>query len=130
MWRLPPPRTGDRHSLNRGGHNRYVKGASSSAETSSAPESNVFDARCGRDLDAVSAAANETADGLRDRRVDADLPWIWMLDGGDRLFLEVEQNLLQPTDGRCVLRFIAQGSNGATSVARIWPWAFLAVRGL
>lgn len=91
------------------------------------PESNVFDARCSRDLDAVSAADNETADGLRDRRTDADLPWIWMLDGGDRLFLDVEQNL-QPPDGRCVLRFIAQGSNDEVSVVRAWPWAFLAAQ--
>jgi hypothetical protein len=89
------------------------------------PESNIFDARCSRDLDSVSAADNETADGLRDRRTDADLPWIWMLDGGDRLFLEVEQNL-QPADGRCVLRIIAQGSDDDTSVVRTWPWAFLA----
>jgi hypothetical protein len=91
------------------------------------PESNVFDARCSRDLDAVAAAANETADGLRDRRIDADLSWIWMLDGGDRLFLEVEQNLL-PADGRCVLRMIAQASDGDISVVRTWPWAFLAVQ--
>ncbi len=91
------------------------------------PESNIFDARCSHDLDAVSAADNETADGLRDRRIDADLPWIWMLDGGDRLYLEVEQNL-QPADGRCVLRMIAQGSDGDTSVVRTWPWAFLAVQ--
>lgn len=90
------------------------------------PESNVFDAGCSRHLDAVVAAANETADGLRDRRIDADLPWIWMLDDGNRLFLEVEQNL--PVDGRCVLRIIAQGADGDTSVVRTWPWAFLAVQ--
>ncbi len=89
------------------------------------PESNVFDARCSRALDVVSAAHNETADGLRDRRTAADLPWIWMLDGGDRLFLEVEQNLLS-ADGRCVLRMIAQGSDDDTTVVRTWPWAFLA----
>jgi hypothetical protein len=89
------------------------------------PESNVFDAGCSRDLDAVAATFNETADGLRDRRTDVDLPWIWMLDGGDRLFVEVEQNLL-PADGRCVLRMIAQGADGDTSVVRTWPWAFLA----
>ncbi len=91
------------------------------------PESNVFDARCSRDLDAVAAAANETADGLRDRQTDVDLPWIWTLDGGDRLFLEVEQNLV-PADGRCVLRIVAQGADGDTSVVRTWPWAFLAVQ--
>jgi len=91
------------------------------------PESNVFDARCSRNLDVVSAALNETADGLRDRRSDADLPWIWMLDGGDRLFLDVEQSL-EPADGRCVLRFIAQGSNDEASVVRTWPWAFLAAQ--
>jgi hypothetical protein len=89
------------------------------------PESNVFDACCSRDLDAVAATSNETADGLRDRRTDVDLPWIWMLDGGDRLFVEVEQNLL-PADGPCVLRMIAQGADGDTSVVRTWPWAFLA----
>jgi hypothetical protein len=89
------------------------------------PESNVFDARCSRDLNAVAAAAKETADGLRDRRIDADLPWIWMLDDGHRLFLEVEQNLL-PADGRCVLRMIAHRSDDDTSVVRTWPWAFLA----
>ena len=91
------------------------------------PESNVFDARCSRDMDAVATAGKETADGLRDRRADADLPWIWMLDSGDRLFLEVEQNLL-PADGRCVLRMIAQGADGDTSVVRTWPWAFLATQ--
>jgi hypothetical protein len=89
------------------------------------PESNVFDAGCSRDLDAVAATFNETADGLRDRRTDVDLPWIWMLDGGGRLFVEVEQNLL-PADGRCVLRMIVQGADGDTSVVRTWPWAFLA----
>lgn len=91
------------------------------------PENNVLDARSSRDLEAVTATASETADGLRDRRTAADLPWIWMLDSGDRLFLEVEQNLL-PADGRCVLRMIALERDGDTSLVRTWPWAFLTVQ--
>jgi len=89
------------------------------------PEGNLFDARSGRDLEAVARADNETADGLRDRRTDVDLPWLWMLDEGVRLFLEVEQNL-SPADGRCVLHMIAEGSASENSVVRTWPWAFLA----
>jgi hypothetical protein len=75
-------------------------------------------------LEAVAAAAKETTDGLRDRRTDADLPWIWMLAEGDRLFLEVEQNLAS-ADGRCVLHIVAQESDGGVTVVRTWPWAFL-----
>ena len=50
-----------------------------------------------------------------------------MLDSDDRLFLEVEQNLLS-ADGRCVLRMIAQGADDDTTVVRTWPWAFLAAQ--
>jgi len=93
------------------------------------PERNVFDSRCARELESLGEAAAEgtagpAADGLRDRRVVLDLSWMWMLDDGLHLFLEVDQSL-DPPDGRCVLRLIAETRVGEVTTVRTWPWAFL-----
>jgi hypothetical protein len=86
------------------------------------PEANAFGRPARSRLDALTKAQG-AADGLRDRRAALDLPWMWMLDEGERLLLEVEQSL-DPPDGRCVLRLI--GIKGAeVSIERTWPWTFL-----
>jgi hypothetical protein len=89
------------------------------------PRSNVFDSRCGRELDRVAKSLDgQSADGLRNRRVVLDLPWMWMLDDGQRLFLNVEQDL-HPATGRCVLMLDAEDRDGDVTTVRTWPWTFL-----
>jgi hypothetical protein len=53
-----------------------------------------------------------------------DLPWMWMLDDGERLYLEVDEKL-NPQDGRCALRLVAEPESGAATTVRTWLWAFL-----
>lgn len=86
------------------------------------PEGNVFGSATRQALSALTKT-QASGGGLRDRRTALDLPWMWMLDEGERLVLEVEQSL-EPADGRCNLRLIGINRN-EVSVVRAWPWTFL-----
>jgi hypothetical protein len=67
--------------------------------------------------------APERLEVLRGRRIELDLGWMEMLEGGARLFLEAEQPLKAGVSGG--LRLIAELKNDEGRVERDWPWAFL-----
>jgi hypothetical protein len=66
----------------------------------------------------------DLSQALRGRRADFDIGWMELLQSGDRLFLEAEQET-QGSLGRGSLRVVIESSEGGTRTGQAWPWAFL-----
>lgn len=61
---------------------------------------------------------------LTERRAEADLGWIQLIDSGNRLFVEAEE-WVNKTSGRGSLRLVVADKNGIERIEHEWPWVFL-----